>query len=494
MALPTYVESGTLATGTANVTPSSGANTAVDDILICVAQSENQAIVVGTPNGFVEIGNSANKAAGTAGVDPACRIHVSWKRATASGTNTGPTITDPGDHCVAIIHTFRGAITTGDPWDIIAEGNDSGANDTSGLVPGGTTTVADCLIILIDGSSRNATSTTNWTWTTNADLVNFTERQDNTHTVGLGGGFSLATGEKASVGLFASTINTHGATSFKGAQMIALKPPTSQLFTRSVSETVPQSESLTKKGALNQSDITAISETLQKLGVRLFSDISIGISETAFGGLLFTRSTSEGAISVTDAIIKSQNIVQSDTISIVEVLQKLGIRSLPETISISETLSQQRIVVLSVTESAITIIDTLVSSLFGAPLDIPPWDPNPSITFRGDPISGDDYNKLLAWIGGTTSVGTSATQPHTHAGTQSAGAKVSFGNLTSGINTDTGAFSVAGTFSTGSGFQTNTSLAFGGTAVASGAPANPADKQLVIVVNGIAYRIPLHPV
>ena len=349
MALPTYVESGTLATGTANVTPSSGANTAVDDILICVAQSENQAIVLGTPNGFVEIGNSANKAAGTAGVDPACRIHVSWKRATASGTNTGPTITDPGDHCVAIIHTFRGAITTGDPWDIIAEGNDSGANDTSGLVPGGTTTVADCLIILIDGSSRNATSTTNWTWTTNADLVNFTERQDNTHTVGLGGGFSLATGEKASVGLFASTINTHGATSFKGAQMIALKPPTSQLFTRSVSETVPQSESLTKKGALNQSDITAISETLQKLGVRLFSDISIGISETAFGGLLFTRSTSEGAISVTDAIIKSQNIVQSDTISIVEVLQKLGIRSLPETISISETLSQQRIVVLSVT-------------------------------------------------------------------------------------------------------------------------------------------------
>ncbi|HEV8489027.1 MAG TPA: hypothetical protein VGQ58_04505 [Candidatus Limnocylindrales bacterium] len=223
MALPTYVGSSTLASGTGAITPGIHASTAVDDIMILVVESENEAISLSSAQGFVE-GPDSPQSAGTAATSPASRLAWYWKRATVSGGGTAPTIADPGDHVTAAIHTFRGCIATGDPWDVTAGGNDGGVNDTTASIPGDTTTVANCLIVLLCSTSNNATSTTNFSGWTNADLANLTERFDSSNTAGLGGGHGMATGEKATAGVYGATTVTLSATSFKGCVSIALKP------------------------------------------------------------------------------------------------------------------------------------------------------------------------------------------------------------------------------------------------------------------------------
>lgn len=226
MTLPAYVGSGALAAGTGPTTPAFHASTDVDDIALLVVETENQDISpLSDAQGFTEIPNSP-QFAGTLNTDPANRIAVYWKRITTTGGGTAPTTGDPTNHVTAALHTFRGCIATGDPWDPTpVGGNDGGANDTTGVIPGATTTVADCLVVLICGSSRNANATTTFSAWTNADLANLTERFDATSTLGVGGGHGMATGEKASAGAFGDTTVTLAVSSFKGAFSIALKPP-----------------------------------------------------------------------------------------------------------------------------------------------------------------------------------------------------------------------------------------------------------------------------
>ena len=224
MALPTFKAAGTFTAGTGAITPPYPAapnDPVAGDIALLVCESENQAISLTTANGFVELGAQANKAAGTAATDPASRLAVYWKRCV--GGDAAPVVADSGNHTTGQIYLFSGCIPTGDPWNVYAEGNDGGANDLTGVVPGATTTVADCLIVLISTSSYNGTSTTEFSGWTNGDLANILERGDNTNTAGLGGGHGLATGEKATAGAYGNTTVTLAHTSYKGAMSIALK-------------------------------------------------------------------------------------------------------------------------------------------------------------------------------------------------------------------------------------------------------------------------------
>ncbi len=226
MALPTYISSGTFTAGAAAISPpfpGQPPDLQANDIALLVVESENQAISLSSAQGFVEVGAQANKAAGTAATNPANRIAVYWKRLTGPTDVTAPTVADSGDHQTGQIHIFRGCKTTGNPWNVFAEGNDGGVNDTSGSIPGATTTAADCLVVLICGSSFNGTSTVQFSAWTNADLASLTERTDNTNTTGLGGGHGMATGEKASAGAYGATTVTLANTSFKGTMSIALE-------------------------------------------------------------------------------------------------------------------------------------------------------------------------------------------------------------------------------------------------------------------------------
>jgi hypothetical protein len=229
----TYVGSGTFTAGTGAITPPFPSGIQANDIALLVCESENQAISLSTANGFVELGNQANKAAGTAATDPASRLAVFWKRLV--GGDAAPTVADSGDHTTGQIHVFRGVRTTGNPWDVFAEGNSGGTNSTSASIPGATTTVDNCLVVLLCSTSFNGTSTAQFSGWTNPDLSNLTERTDNSNTAGLGGGHGMATGLKATAGTYGATTVTLANTSFKGTMSIALAPqPDPQTLTPAV--------------------------------------------------------------------------------------------------------------------------------------------------------------------------------------------------------------------------------------------------------------------
>lgn len=221
--LPAYRASGTFTAGTGAITVPYPGTMVAGDVCLLVVSSENQAITLTTANGFVEIPTWSPQSAGTAATNPASRLAVFWKRTV--GADASPVVAASGNNTEGVIHCFSGVINTGNPWDTGAAGNDSAANDTTGTIPGSTTTVANDLVVLITSTSNNATSTTNCSGWTNANLASITERQDNSNTAGLGGGSCMATGTKVAAGAYTTTTVTMAATTFKGAMSLALKPP-----------------------------------------------------------------------------------------------------------------------------------------------------------------------------------------------------------------------------------------------------------------------------
>ncbi len=222
LAAPAYRASGTFTSGTGAITPPYPASMAANDVCLLVVESENQAISLTTANGFAQVPTWSPQSAGTAATNPASRLALFWKRTV--GGDAAPVVADPGDHVTAQIHCFSGVITSGNPWDTGAGSNDGAVNDTSGTIPGSTTTVVDTLVVLMTSTSFNGTSTAQCSAWANADLTSLTEQTDNTNTVGLGGGHCLATGVKASAGAYTTTTVTLANTSFKGAISLALKP------------------------------------------------------------------------------------------------------------------------------------------------------------------------------------------------------------------------------------------------------------------------------
>ena len=217
-----YRASGTFTSSTFTITPPYPGSMQANDVCLLVIESENQAISLSSAQGFVQVPTWSPQSAGTAATNPASRLAVFWKRTV--GGDTAPTVADSGDHTTGQIHCFSGVVTSGNPWDTGAGGNDGGANDTSGAIPGATTTVTATLVVLITSTSFNGTSTTQCSGWTNTDLANLTERADNTATSGLGGGHCMATGDMATAGTYTTTTVTLANTSYKGAISLALKP------------------------------------------------------------------------------------------------------------------------------------------------------------------------------------------------------------------------------------------------------------------------------
>jgi len=205
---------------TTTCTPTMPAGINAGDLLFLVAESENQAITLSTANGFTEI-SSSPQSAGTAATSPASRLAVFSK--TAAGGDTAPVVADSGDHTSCMVYLVQGGDPT-TPINAQAGGNDSGANDTSAVIPGVTTTVDNAFIILITSTSNNATATTNCGAATNANLTGITEVTDSSNTAGLGGGHCLITGTMPTAGATGNTTLTLSATSFKGAITIAIAP------------------------------------------------------------------------------------------------------------------------------------------------------------------------------------------------------------------------------------------------------------------------------
>ena len=225
-AVPTFQAAGNLSNSTKTISPAMpGAGLVItDDILLLACETANEAVTVsGGTETWAEVLNSP-QGTGTAGGIAATRLTVFWARASQDDP-TSPTTNDPGNHVICRITTYRGVITSGDPWDVTAGGVEA-TPVTSNSIPGNTTTVTDTLVVaIITASLPDAVSTNEWSSFTNSNLTSVTERTDNTNNKGNGGALGIATGIRAAIGNYGATTVTSVETSEKGMISIALRPP-----------------------------------------------------------------------------------------------------------------------------------------------------------------------------------------------------------------------------------------------------------------------------
>ncbi len=209
-----FQAAGTAVSGTGNVTVVWPAHAINDIALLFVESAGAEAAALGTPAGFVQVpGSPQTTGAGT-------RLTVFWARAT-SAAMASPVVTDPGNHAYARIMTYRGAITTGNPWDVTVGGAKTTAS-TSVSLTGVTTTVPNTLIV--QAASRELDSTAAaFSVITNGNLTSITERVDGGGTAGNGGGFAVWDGVLANPGATGNTTATV-TNSVNAFLTIALRP------------------------------------------------------------------------------------------------------------------------------------------------------------------------------------------------------------------------------------------------------------------------------
>lgn len=197
MAYPTVVGVGTVASGTGDVSPGLPSGWAVGDIHVIAVATANEAVTA--PSGWNETASSP-QGTGTAGATSATRITAFWRRAESG--DTAPTITDPGNHCAAVILGLRGCRSTGDPWDASGGRVESSAV-TSATYSAVTTTVAECLIVYLSSFDYEVTGTENVS-VVNAALSSITDRSVQAYADGNGSSLAVITGQKATAGSIGS--------------------------------------------------------------------------------------------------------------------------------------------------------------------------------------------------------------------------------------------------------------------------------------------------
>jgi len=256
---PTYQAVGSAASGTGAVTPVWPAHQS-GDVALLIVESANQTITLSTPAGFAEVTGSP-QGTGTAAGTSAVRLAVFWNRATSSSM-ANPVVADSGNHTIARIITFRGAVATGNPWDVTA-GNVASSASTSVSIPGATTTVANTLVVAIVARANDSSSAAASAWA-NANLTSLTERVDGGTTSGNGGGFAAATGVKATAGAIGNTTATLSSSTVQGRMSIALRasggggnnPPTVSITSPISGATFTAPASVTISASASDSDGT----------------------------------------------------------------------------------------------------------------------------------------------------------------------------------------------------------------------------------------------
>jgi hypothetical protein len=214
--MPTVVGVGAaLASATTALVPYPGGYTAVaDDCAFTFIECEGADVPVAPTNWAI-----AAQAVVSTGTTT--KFTCFWRRLTAA--EAAPTYADAGDHIHGRMIVIRGLATTGNPWDFALNTTELVA-DTSVSIAGSTTTGADRLVLAGFSTGQDVASTAGATGWANASLANVTERMDNWTTTGLGGGFAVASGEKAAAGASGTVTATLSLTAnFKGLLYIALR-------------------------------------------------------------------------------------------------------------------------------------------------------------------------------------------------------------------------------------------------------------------------------
>jgi hypothetical protein len=195
--VPAFVASGVEASGVGDITPALPAGWAAGHLFLLAVETANQA--VSAPSGWTETTNSP-QSTGTAGGTSATRLHV-FQRIAQSG-DTAPTVADSGDHQIAWITAFSGIDATTPV--LHSAGSVLSSAGQTGTATGFTTTVADCLIVMIGTHAEDLNDDAACV-VANANLTSVTVRKTFNSTAGNGGCLVVATGIRASAGAIGST-------------------------------------------------------------------------------------------------------------------------------------------------------------------------------------------------------------------------------------------------------------------------------------------------
>jgi hypothetical protein len=207
--------SGTLLGSTgADITPVIPAH-ATNDILILVASSRFVSETLLTPSGWTLTHGPID--------NTSWRTYFFYKRA-ASGAETNPLLDWSGalGEKYGQVHTIRGAITTGDPYET---GATALADLTDPIVVTGTTTqVASQLVIVAGIGSDNASAS--MTSVTSTDPATYTQRHFSTIATGADATGWFFTAIRATAGATGNVTNDFVSTMPAGAALVAaIKEP-----------------------------------------------------------------------------------------------------------------------------------------------------------------------------------------------------------------------------------------------------------------------------
>ena len=213
---PAWQATGTQVGGSGAVSPAWPSH-ATDDIAILVAISNDAFSDPGAATLSVAAGFTAVTGGADSSTDGSAfsRVTLFWCRAT-SGAMSTPTVAAAAGDNSAVIITFRGCTTSGDPYDgasVAANASENTAVSVAGVVTAG----ANRAVLVAIGHDNTAATCASYT---NANLTSITERIDAAATLRL----VAATATAASSGNYGSTTATLSGNALWAAATIALKP------------------------------------------------------------------------------------------------------------------------------------------------------------------------------------------------------------------------------------------------------------------------------
>lgn len=215
---PEFIAVGTAAAGTGAISPAWPARHQAGDLGLLVLESSGGDSTV-TPSGWVHVtGSPVVDIADATG----SKLSVLWKFA-ASDQESTASVSDPGDHALARIYSFRGVRSD------VAPGRAS-ATDTktvaSGIVtwPAITTVSPNSLVICVASRPDDVASTTTFAAFSNAGLTSLAEAGEAGTASGDGGGFVLNYGTRAAIGDIGTSTGTMTVSVTNAVITFALEP------------------------------------------------------------------------------------------------------------------------------------------------------------------------------------------------------------------------------------------------------------------------------
>lgn len=205
MALPTVVGAGTVASGSAALTPGLPGSLANGDILILLVSNSTTSTIAATlsdAQSFSAVPSGASYSGNFGGIHVFATLF--WRR--YDGTGAAPTVADNGEANIARIYAFRGCEPSGNPWDEVLTDGDNDGDTTLTMAQSGNTLGADRLVAsFFAGFSGGSGSAALGSWA-NASLSNIVEQDDQEANVATNiCHLAMVTGEKASAGSYGDT-------------------------------------------------------------------------------------------------------------------------------------------------------------------------------------------------------------------------------------------------------------------------------------------------